>query len=117
MLSISPGFSFLVELSKSFCDCRTLAKNLSNKNRYFLIKKLIMANKQNEKQGASSNRGFAAMDEQQQREIARKGGEAVSKNREHMAEIGKKGGVAVSANREHMSEIGQKGGESRRKAK
>ena len=75
-----------------------------------------MSNK-NEKQGSTSNRGFAAMNEEQQREIARKGGEAVSRNREHMAEIGKKGGVAVSANREHMSEIGQKGGESRRKAK
>ena len=68
-----------------------------------------MANKQNEKQG-TSNRGFAAMDERQQREIAKKGGEAVSRNREHMAEIGKKGGEAVSANRQHMSEIGQKEG-------
>jgi general stress protein YciG len=75
-----------------------------------------MANKQNEKQ-STSNRGFAAMDERQQREIAKKGGEAVSRNREHMAEIGKKGGEAVSANRQHMSEIGQKGGESRRKSR
>ena len=75
-------------------------------------KTVIMANKQNEK-GSTSNRGFAAMDEKQQREIARKGGQAVSKNREHMAEIGRKGGEAVSGNREHMSEIGQKGGESR----
>ena len=71
-----------------------------------------MANKQSEKQG-TSNRGFAAMDQQQQREIARKGGQAVSRNREHMAEIGRKGGEAVSGNREHMSQIGQKGGESR----
>ena len=39
-------------------------------------------------------RGFAAMDEAKQKEIARKGGEAVSKNREHMAEIGAKGGRA-----------------------
>jgi len=76
-----------------------------------------MANKENGKHGNTSNRGFAAMDEKQQREIAKKGGEAVSRNREHMAQIGKKGGVAVSANREHMSEIGQKGGESRRKSK
>lgn len=42
----------------------------------------------------SSERGFAAMDEKKQREIARKGGEAVSRNREHMAEIGRKGGKA-----------------------
>jgi len=76
-----------------------------------------MANKQNGKQENTSNRGFAAMDEKQQREIARKGGEAVSRNRTHMAEIGKKGGDTVSANREHMSMIGQKGGESRRKSK
>ena len=60
----------------------------------------------------SSHRGFAAMSAQQQRQIASKGGEAVSKNREHMAEIGKKGGEIVSQNRKHMSEIGRKGGEA-----
>ena len=49
----------------------------------------------NEKQGKkTSNRGFASMDPEQQRAIARKGGEAVSGNREHMSEIGKKGGEA-----------------------
>ncbi len=42
----------------------------------------------------SGERGFAAMDEKKQREIARKGGETVSRNREHMAEIGRKGGKA-----------------------
>ena len=41
-----------------------------------------------------SSRGFASMDPAQQREIARKGGEAVSSNRAHMANIGKKGGEA-----------------------
>lgn len=40
----------------------------------------------------NEERGFAAMDDDKQREIARKGGEAVSKDREHMAEIGKKDG-------------------------
>ena len=39
-----------------------------------------------------AKRGFAAMDDQKQREIASKGGKAVSRNREHMAEIGRKGG-------------------------
>ena len=37
-------------------------------------------------------RGFAAMGAEQRREIARKGGETVSRNREHMAQIGRKGG-------------------------
>jgi len=60
----------------------------------------------------TANRGFASMDEKQQREIARKGGEAVSRNRQHMAQIGRKGGEAVSQNREHMAEIGRKGGET-----
>lgn len=46
-----------------------------------------------------SNRGFAAMSSEQQREIARKGGEAVSRNREHMASIGRKGGIASGNNR------------------
>lgn len=59
-----------------------------------------------------SNRGFASMDPERQRAIARKGGETVSQNREHMAAIGAKGGERVSQNREHMAEIGRKGGES-----
>jgi len=82
-------------------------------------------------------RGFAAMDESKQRQIAskggkaahqkgtaheftpdearmagKKGGEAVSKNRQHMAEIGRKGGERVSQDREHMAQIGRKGGEA-----
>jgi general stress protein YciG len=60
----------------------------------------------------TSNRGFASMSPEQQRAIARKGGEAVSRNREHMAAIGSRGGEAVSKNREHMSQIGRKGGET-----
>jgi general stress protein YciG len=39
-----------------------------------------------------SRRGFAAMSPEQQREIARKGGQTVSKNRRHMADIGRIGG-------------------------
>jgi general stress protein YciG len=46
-------------------------------------------------------------------EAGRKGGEAVSQDREHMAEIGRKGGEAVSQDREHMAEIGREGGEAR----
>ncbi len=87
---------------------------------------------------SNKNRGFASMDDEKQREIAskggqaahekgtahefdsqearkagRKGGEAVSRDREHMSEIGKKGGQEVSKDREHMSEIGREGGEAR----
>ncbi len=87
---------------------------------------------------STPERGFAAMDEEKQREIAskggkaahekgtahefspeeaseagKKGGEAVSHDREHMADIGKKGGAAVSSDREHMADIGKKGGEAR----
>ena len=62
-----------------------------------------MANRnQGQNQGArngTSNRGFASMDQAQQREIARMGGEAVSENRLHMAEIGRKGGEASAESR------------------
>lgn len=87
----------------------------------------------------TDRRGFASMDERKQREIAskggraahekgtahefnsqeareagRKGGQAVSRDRNHMAEIGGKGGQAVSRDRSHMAEIGRKGGENSR---
>jgi general stress protein YciG len=68
------------------------------------------------KQSGIINRGFAAMDENKRKQIASKGGEAVSQNREHMAEIGRKGGEAVSRNKKHMAEIGRKGGEASRNA-
>ena len=42
----------------------------------------------------TENRGFASMSPEEQREIARMGGEAVSEDREHMAQIGRKGGEA-----------------------
>jgi general stress protein YciG len=42
----------------------------------------------------NSNRGFASMDDDQQRKIAQKGGEAVSQDRDHMSQIGRKGGEA-----------------------
>lgn len=70
------------------------------------------------------NRGFAAMDPEAQREIASKGGRvAHEKGRaneftsESAAEAGRKGGKAVSQNREHMSAIGRKGGTARSKQK
>jgi len=47
---------------------------------------------QGNQKGNTSNRGLASADEQTREEVARKGGEAVSKDKEHMSEIGKKGG-------------------------
>src|SRR5512135_791831 len=85
----------------------------------------------------TSKRGFASMDADRKRAIAskggraahakgtaheftpdeareagRKGGQAVSRNRDHMASIGRRGGETVSRDREHMANIGRKGGES-----
>jgi len=70
-----------------------------------------------------AKRGFAAMDENQQREIASKGGQAAHQkgtahefDSEEARRAGQKGGEAVSRNREHMADIGRKGGESRQSA-
>jgi general stress protein YciG len=67
-----------------------------------------------------SNRGFASMDRDKQREIASKGGRAAhAKGTAHefdsgeAREAGRKGGMAVSRNREHMAAIGRRGGEAR----
>ncbi|HEV8694206.1 MAG TPA: KGG domain-containing protein [Lysobacter sp.] len=49
---------------------------------------------QNQNRNRNAGRGFAGMDDEQQRKIAQKGGEAVSRNRQHMSEIGRKGGEA-----------------------
>lgn len=71
-----------------------------------------------EQQQRNEGRGFAGMDEEKQREIASKGGKAAHEKGtaheftpEEAREAGRKGGEAVSRDREHMSEIGQKGGE------
>ncbi|BAY88180.1 MULTISPECIES: KGG domain-containing protein [unclassified Tolypothrix] len=67
----------------------------------------------------TSKRGFASMDEDKQREIASKGGHAAHEKgtaheftSEEAREAGRKGGEAVSQDREHMAEIGSKGGKS-----
>jgi general stress protein YciG len=59
------------------------------------------------------------MDESRQREIARKGGKAAHQRGtaheftpQEAAEAGRKGGKAVSQNRQHMAEIGRKGGKA-----
>ncbi len=61
--------------------------------------------------------GFAVMDPERQREIARKGGKAAHEKgtaHEFTADearaAGRRGGVAVSKDRDHMSRIGRAGG-------
>src|SRR5579884_3773429 len=70
-------------------------------------------------QSGTKNRGFASMDREKQREIARKGGRAAHEKgtaHEFTADearaAGRKGGERVSADREHMSRIGRLGGKS-----
>lgn len=67
----------------------------------------------------SSNRGFAAMDPEKQKQIASEGGRAAHKqgvahewSSEEARAAGRKGGQIVSRNREHMSAIGRRGGQS-----
>jgi len=73
--------------------------------------------------GFALKRGFASMDEERQREIARKGGQSVpdekrsfSKDHELASEAGRKGGHASGGNfandPERASEAGRKGGEA-----
>ena len=70
-------------------------------------------------QKRTSNRGFAAMDPEKQRQIASEGGRAAHRqgvahewSSEEARAAGRKGGQIVSRNREHMSEIGRRGGQS-----
>lgn len=70
--------------------------------------------------GRKSTRGFASMDQSKQKEIASKGGRAAhAKGTAHEFDsnearaAGRKGGMAVSRNREHMAAIGRRGGEAR----
>lgn len=67
-----------------------------------------------------SRRGFASMSPEKQREIASKGGRAAHAKgtahewtRDEARHAGRKGGVAVSRDRDHMSAIGKDGGEAR----
>jgi len=68
----------------------------------------------------TSARGFASMDPEKQREIARKGGRAAHLKGtaheftpEEARLAGRKGGEAVSRDRNHMAEIGREGGQAR----
>src|SRR6185437_4536385 len=68
-------------------------------------------------QSGTHNRGFASMDREKQREIARKGGRAAHQKgtaheftTDEARAAGRKGGERVIANRDHMSRIGRLGG-------
>ena len=77
-------------------------------------------------EGRTSNRGFASMDQDRQRQIASMGGKAVpdskrsfSQNRELAAQAGRKGGQSVpdekrsfSQNPSLAAEAGRKGGQA-----
>lgn len=70
---------------------------------------------------ATAKRGFAGLEISRRREIASKGGIAAHQKgtahtftSDEARVAGKKGGDAVSRNREHMAEIGRKGGATRR---
>lgn len=77
-------------------------------------------------EGRTSNRGFASMDAERQKQIASMGGKAVpdskrsfSQNRQLAAQAGRKGGQSVpgekrsfSQNRQLAAEAGRKGGQS-----
>lgn len=68
---------------------------------------------------STRNRGFASMNTERQREIARKGGKAAHEKgtaheftSDEARAAGRKGGERVSADRSHMSRIGRLGGRS-----
>jgi general stress protein YciG len=80
-----------------------------------------MASRTDEQEiGTKRRRGFAGMDPERQKEIASRGGRAAhAKGTAHQWDVeaarvaGRKGGVAVSQDRDHMATIGRGGGEAR----
>jgi len=78
-----------------------------------------MASNNQGNQGGKSNRGFASMDPQRQREIASEGGRAAHEKgtaheftSEEAREAGRKGGMARSANRRNAAQSGSSNGSS-----
>jgi general stress protein YciG len=83
-----------------------------------------MADKNQNQNDSGDKRGFASMDEDKQREIAKKGGQSVpdekrsfSQDPELASEAGRKGGQESGGNfkndPERASEAGREGGQSR----
>jgi hypothetical protein len=82
------------------------ADRACSSNIQFCKEILTMASNNQGNQGGKSNRGFASMDPQRQREIASEGGRAAHEKgtaheftSEEAREAGRKGGMARSANR------------------
>jgi uncharacterized protein len=80
---------------------------------------LTMASNNQGNQGGKSNRGFASMDPQRQREIASEGGRAAHEKgtaheftSEEAREAGRKGGMARSANRRNAMNASNGGSSS-----
>jgi general stress protein YciG len=78
-----------------------------------------MASNNQGNQGGKSNRGFASMDPQRQREIASEGGRAAHEKgtaheftSEEAREAGRKGGMARSANRRNAMNASSGGSSS-----
>jgi general stress protein YciG len=78
-----------------------------------------MASNNQGNQGGKSNRGFASMDPQRQREIASEGGRAAHEKgtaheftSEEAREAGRKGGMARSANRRNAMNASSSGSSS-----
>jgi len=90
-------------------------ENLDNMNRMDNIDNIENVRRQLN----TSTRGFASMEPDRQRQIAREGGKAAHVKgtaheftSEEARNAGRKGGETVSKDREHMAEIGRKGGRS-----
>lgn len=73
-------------------------------------------------QVSGSKRGFASMDSERQREVARAGGKAAHKRgtahefaSDEARAAGQKGGLVISRDRAHMAQIGRLGGITRGK--
>ena len=90
---------------------RTCSSNIQ-----FLKGIFTMASNNQGNQGGKSNRGFASMDPQRQREIASEGGRAAHEKgtaheftSEEAREAGRKGGMARSANRRNAANASNSG--------
>src|SRR5580704_9604522 len=121
--AIFTSFQSSVRGSRSHIVCCQIV--LPASLRHSLWRRVTMAHEPTQ-DGRTSNRGFASMNQERQRQIASMGGKAVpdekrsfSQNRRLAAEAGRKGGQSVpgskrsfSQNRELAAVAGRKGGQS-----
>ena len=92
------------------------------KNTAFVVGIDFPAEKAQSEPKKKSLRGFASMNRERQRAIARMGGKIAHEKGtaheftpEEARVAGRKGGVTVSRDREHMALIGREGGQARRR--